>query len=95
MHLRYTPAIDVTGDGIVTAADTMMQIGAEMYSYLRNLITSGLLDGPGIARGLDESQGNWNAACVEFSQCERDYGLTTKDAYMNMMAADRRGGGYF
>lgn len=95
MHLRYTPSIDVTGDGVVTCADTIQQIGAEMYSYLRGLIGSDQLSGEGIARALDESQERWNTACDEFSAAERKFGLTTKESYANMIAADVRGGGYF
>lgn len=92
MHMRYTAAIDAAGDSVISHAGNIQQIGNDMYTYLRNLISSDQLSGEGIARALEESQARWNTVCEEFAQAERDFGAKTKEAYANMMAADARGG---
>ena len=63
--------------------------------HLRGLIDSGKLSGDGIAQALEQSQTRWNKACDEFAEAERKFGLTTKESYANMIAADYRGASYF
>lgn len=95
MQLRYTPGIDAAGDSVVSAANNIRRLGDEMYTHLRNLVGSEQLSGPGIAQALEASQQRWNAACNEFALAEQKFGMRTKDAYANMMAADQRGASYF
>lgn len=95
MELRYTDSIDAAGDDVITSADRIRQAGDDMYQHLRNLVSSGQLTGDGIATSLNESQERWNNACNEFAVAEQRFGQTTKESYVNMMAADVRGGGYF
>jgi uncharacterized protein YukE len=90
--LRYTDAIDTAGDDVVTCSDRIRQAGTDMYQNLRNLISGGQLTGDGIATAMQESQDRWNAACDEFATAEQQFGVKTKDAFVNMMAADVRGG---
>jgi uncharacterized protein YukE len=94
MRLRYTPAIDVTGDGVISVADRIQQIGDEMYSYVRGLVGGDELTGQ-IADALEASKQRWHTACDEFAMAERRFGTTTKEAYANMMAADARGANLF
>lgn len=95
MHMRYTDSIDAAGDDVITCADRIRQTGDDMYRHLRNLMSSDQLTGEGIASALDQSQERWNTACGEFALAEQQFGMKTKDAYVNMMAADHRGGSYF
>jgi hypothetical protein len=94
MVLRYTDSIDMAGDDVITASDRIRQAGEDMYQHLRNLVSSGQLTGQGIATELEASQTRWNTACDEFATAEQDFGVKTKDAHVNMMAADMRGGSY-
>lgn len=94
MHMRYTDSIDMAGDDVISCADRIRQAGDDMYAHLRNLVSSGQLTGDGIATALEQSQTRWNNACSEFAQAEQEFGTKTKDAYVNMMAADQRGGSY-
>lgn len=93
--LRYTDGIDAAGDDVITCADRIRQAGDDMFTHLRNLISSDQLSGEGIAAALDASQQRWNTACNEFATAEQQFGMKTKDAFANMMAADHRGAGFF
>lgn len=93
--MRYTEGVQAAGESVVNHANNIRRMGEDMYDHLRGLMDSGQLTGEGIAQALTDSQTRWRAACDDFAQAEEDFGNRTQDAYVNMMAADHRGAGYF
>lgn len=95
MRMKYTAAIDTAGDSVVGCSQRMRQVGDDMYSYLRNLVSADQLRGEGIQQALEASQKRWNLACNDFANAEQQFGMRCKDSFANMMACDQRAAGYF